>query len=193
MLQTWAGLAAVALTIGAYVPYVRWILQGKVRPHFYSWVIWSLTTSIVFFAQVSAGGGSGAWPTAVSALITILVAVLAWRLKSDLSVTRTDQFFMGAALASLPAWFFTADPFWSVVILTAVDALGFGPTLRKLWRYPHEESMQFYAVFAVRSALTIVALETLNPTTVLFPATMVSACIIVCGLLWWRRRTIPAF
>jgi hypothetical protein len=191
VLQTLASAASILLTIGAYVPYARAIRLGEVKPHFYSWVIWSLTTSIVFLAQLAADGGAGAWPTGVSALITIYVAALAWWLKSDLSVTPLDRGFLAAALAALPAWFFTADPLWSVVILTLVDALGFGPTLRKLWHFPYEESLLFYALFVLRSVLSIVALETLNLTTVLFPAMMVSACTLVCVLLCQRRRAIP--
>jgi hypothetical protein len=188
ILQAWASLASILLTIGAYVPYVSAIRKGVVKPHFYSWLIWSLTTSIVFFAQLAADGGVGAWPTAVSALITIYVALMALWLKSDVSVTRTDRLFLAAALASLPIWFLTADPLWSVVILTTVDALGFGPTLRKLWHYPFEESLLFYALFALRSLLSVVALETLNLTTTLFPVVMVVACVLTCALLWWRRR-----
>jgi hypothetical protein len=188
VLHTLAGLASILLTIGAYVPYLHAIRRGVVKPHFYSWLIWSLTTSIVFVAQLAADGGAGAWPTGVSALITLYVALLALWLKSDISVTRTDRLFLVAALASLPTWFLTADPLWSVVILTMVDALGFGPTLRKLWHYPLEESLLFYALFALRSLLSIVALQTLNLTTVLFPAMMVVACALVCLLLWWRRR-----
>jgi hypothetical protein len=185
-----AGLASILLTIGAYVPYVGAIRKGVVKPHFYSWLIWSLTTSIVFFAQLAAAAGIGAWPTGVSALITIAVALLALWLKSDISVTRADQGFLAAALASLPVWFLTADPLWSVVILTAVDALGFGPTLRKLWHYPFEESLLFYALFALRSLLSVLALETLNLTTTLFPVVMVAACVLTCALLWWRRRGV---
>ncbi|MDR0780553.1 MAG: hypothetical protein LBF16_07650 [Pseudomonadales bacterium] len=191
MSHTLASLASILLTLGAYVPYVRAIRQGTVKPHFYSWLIWSLTTSIVFLAQLAADGGVGAWPTGVSALITIYVAALALWLKSDISVTRADRLFLAVALASLPIWFFTADPLWSVVILSLVDGLGFGPTLRKLWHYPYEESLLFYALFTLRSVLSIVALEALNLTTVLFPALMVAASALVCVLLWWRRRTAP--
>ena len=181
-------MAAIVLTIVAYVPYLKAIHGGLVKPHFFSWVIWSLTTTIVFVAQLSAQGGAGAWPTGVSALITLYVAFLAWRMKSDISITPLDRIFFTASLASLPAWFFTADPLWSVIILTTVDALGFGPTLRKLLRYPHEESLVFYALFAIRSLLSAMALETRNATTMLFPVVMVIACSLVCALLIWRRR-----
>jgi hypothetical protein len=187
-----AALLAIALTVAAYVPYVAAIRAGRVKPHFFSWLIWTLTTSIVCVAQLAADGGMGAWPTAMSALITAYVAWLALVLKSDFSSTAADTGFLLAALFSLPAWFFTSDPLWIVVILTLVDGLGFGPTLRKAWARPHEESLPFYAVFALRSLLSCYALESRTLTTLLFPAAMVVACVLVCALLWWRRARVTA-
>ena len=187
-----ASLASIVLTLVAFAPYIADIRNRKVKPHVFSWVIWSITTGVVFFAQLSADGGAGAWPTAVSALITTYVAILAWVLRSDISITRSDRAFLIASLAALPAWFFTSDPLWSVVILTVVDVLGFGPTLRKAYAFPHEESLQFYNLFIVRSILSVLALETLNLTTVLFPAAMVVACCGVAILLVWRRKTLSA-
>jgi len=191
-LQEIASLAAIVLTFVAYAPYLATIRTGVTRPHYYSWLIWSLTTAVVFVAQLSAEGGVGAWPTGVSAAITIYVTWLAWRLHGDTQATRLDQAFLGMALLSLPLWLLTADPLWAVVILTTVDVLGFGPTLRKAWHLPWEESLLFYALFTVRSALSVLALESLNLTTLLFPVAMVLACLVVCALLWWRRRVLPA-
>jgi hypothetical protein len=186
------GLAAVVLTVVAYVPYIGAIRAKAVKPHFFSWLIWSLTTVIVFFAQMAAEGGAGAWSTGMSAAITLYVAWLALVLRSDFSNTTADWCFLIAAMLSLPVWFFTDDPLWSVVILTVVDAFGFGPTLRKAWHKPQEESMQFYLLFGARSLLSVAALESRTLTTVLFPAAMVVACVLVSVLLWWRRRQPPA-
>jgi hypothetical protein len=191
ILQQIASLAAIVLTVVAYVPYIKAIRAAQVKPHFFSWLIWSLTTAIVFVAQLAAQGGAGAWPTGVSAAITVYVAWLAMVLRSDFTATKIDWTFLIAALLSLPLWYLTDDPLWSVVILTVVDALGFGPTLRKVLARPEEESLLFYALFAVRSALSVLALESLSMTTVLFPAVMVVACVWVCILLWWKRRVLP--
>src|SRR5687768_5095367 len=180
-------IVSIVLTFVAYAPYIAAIRKRQVKPHFFSWVIWSITTAVVFFAQLSADGGAGAWPTAVSALITMFVAALSWVLRSDINITRADRGFLIASLAALPAWFFTADPLWSVLILTVVDVLGFGPTLRKAYTYPYEESLQFYNLFIVRSVFSVLALETRNLTTMLFPSAMVVACGVVSLLLWWRR------
>jgi hypothetical protein len=42
----------------------------------------------------------------------------------------------------------------------------------------------------VRSVFSVLALETRNLTTMLFPLAMVVACAVVSLLLWWRRKTL---
>ena len=185
------GLLSVALTIASFAPYVIQIRSGTMKPHVFSWVIWSISTAVVFFAQLVADGGAGAWPTGVSAAMTVYVTWLAWSLRRDITITRSDWLFLWTALASLPLWYVTADPLWAVVILTTIDVLGFGPTLRKLYDFPYEESLLFYVVFVVRSGLSILALESLSLTTLLFPVAMMLSCMLVCLLLIWRRQVIP--
>lgn len=185
------GLLSIALTFAAYAPYVTQIRRGTMRPHVFSWLIWTISTAVVFLAQVAADGGPGAWPTGLSALLTAYVTWLAWSLRRNISITRSDWFFLCAALGSVPLWYMTGNPLWAVVILTTIDVLGFGPTVRKLYNLPYEESLWFYLLFAMRSGISLLALETLSPTTVLFPLAMVLACLVVCGLLLWRRRVIP--
>jgi hypothetical protein len=184
------GLLSIALTFVAYAPYVRQIRAGTTKPHVFSWVIWSISTAVVFLAQVAADGGPGAWPTGMSALLTAYVTWLAWSRCRDIRITRSDRFFLWAALASVPLWYLTGDPLWAVIILTTIDVLGFGPTVRKLYSLPYEESLWFYLLFTARSAVSLLALETLSVTTVLFPLAMVLSCLVVCGLLLWRRRVV---
>lgn len=84
---------AIALTFVAFVPYIFSILSGATKPHVFSWVIWGTTTSIVFFAQVEAKGGIGAWPIGVSGAIAVFIAFLAFVKRSDISITKTDWVF----------------------------------------------------------------------------------------------------
>ncbi len=177
---------AIALTFIAFAPYIRGILKGEISPHIFSWVIWSTTTLIVFFATIEGGGGVGAWPIGLSGLIVLFITLLAYR-RSDRSITRLDWAFLIAAFASLPLWFFTRDPLWAVVILTTVDLLGFGPTLRKAYHHPHEEGLSLFAIYAFRNLLVIGAMERYSLTTVLFPVTIALACIAVIALVITRR------
>lgn len=181
---------AIVLTLIAFFPYIRAIFKGTVRPHVFSWVIWGSTTFVVFLAQLEDHGGVGAWPIGVSGTITIFIALLAYLKRADISITRTDWLFFVTAMSSLPLWYFTADPMWAVVILTTVDVLGFGPTVRKAYAFPYSESLVFFGLFTARNLFVIMALEHCSVTTVLFPAVIATACVLLMALLTYRRRVL---
>ncbi|WP_417222146.1 hypothetical protein [Amphritea sp.] len=181
---------AILLTFVAFVPYIRSILRGNTRPHVFSWFIWGITTVIVFFAQLEAQGGIGAWPIGLSGVVTVGVAVLAFLKRADISITRTDWVFFTIALASLPFWYLTSDPLWTVVVLTLVDLLGFGPTMRKAYGFPHQENQLFFLSFMLRNVFVILALEHYSITTVLFPLSIAVACSCLLMIVAYRRRVI---
>lgn len=179
---------AIVLTLVAFFPYIRSIIKATVRPHVFSWVIWGTTTFVVFLAQLDDHGGAGAWPIGVSGVITIFIAVLAYLKRADVSITRTDRLFFVSAMSSLPFWYLTSDPLWAVVILTTVDVLGFGPTVRKAYALPHSESLLFFALFTARNLIVIMALENYTVTTVLFPAVTAAACALLIAMVMYRRH-----
>lgn len=181
---------AIVLTLIAFVPYIRSILAGTIKPHVFSWLIWSTITIIVFFAQLDADGGIGAWPIGVSAVITVYIACLALLKRSDLSITLLDWMFLFSALASVPLWYFSSDPTWSVIVLTVIDLLGFGPTIRKAYHFPHEESLAFFFLFFLRNMFTLLALEQYSVATMLFPLAISGACILLFILVIYRRRVL---
>jgi hypothetical protein len=156
----------------------------------FSWVIWALGTFVVFLAQLAGSGGLGAWPIGVSGLITAYIAVLAYGKKCDTVITKLDWAFLTVALSALPSWFLTSDPLWAVVILTALDLAGFGPTFRSAYVRPHDERMGFYALAAGRNVLAILALEQYSLTTVLFPAAVGIACLAFVAMVAYRRKVL---
>jgi hypothetical protein len=93
-------------------------------------------------------------------------------------------------MSSLPFWYLTADPLWAVVVLTTVDVLGFGPTVRKAWQLPHSESLLFFGLFMARNIIAIAALENHSLTTVLFPAAIAAACFMLMAMVSYRRRVV---
>ena len=181
---------AIALTFAAFVPYIRTIIGGTTKPHVFSWVIWGTTTFVVFLAQLEGKAGVGAWPIGVSGTITIFDALLPYVKRADITITKTDWLFFASAMSSLPLWYLTSDPLWAVVVLTTVDVLGFGPTVRKAYRFPHSESLLFFALFTARNLIVILALENYSVTTVLFPATIAAACALLIAMVMYRRHVL---
>ena len=181
---------AIALNFISFYPYVRDVLRGTVKPHVFSWIIWGITTCVIFLAQLEDRGGVGAWPMGLAGVLTFFVAFLAYVKKGDLAITRTDWIFFIAALSALPFWYFTSTPLWAVVILTAVDLLGFGPTVRKVFDHPRSESLTFYVLFTSRNLISIPALENFSVTTVLSPAVISLATALFIGMALYRRRVL---
>lgn len=190
MLKELLSLVATILTFAAFVPYISSILAGKTKPHVFSWVVWGVTTLVVFFAQLAGGGGVGAYAMGISALITFYVAYLAYRFQSDGSVTCSDWAFFVSSLLAIPVWYYTSDPLWAVVILTLVDTLGVWPTIRKAYVKPHEEQIALYAITTIRNLILIMSLEVYSLTTILFPAVMSAACIPLILIIYYRRDKV---
>ena len=180
---------AITLTLVAFFPYIRSILNDEIKPHVFSWVIWGTTTFVVFLAQLEDDAGVGAWPIGVSGVITIFIAILAYVKRADITITGIDWLFFIAAISSLPLWYLTADPLSAVIVLTTVDVLGFGPTVRKAYADPFSESLLFFALFAARNCFVITALEHYSMTTVLFPVVIAMACLLLIAMILYRRRS----
>ena len=181
---------AIAITFIAFIPYIRSIHQGKTKPHAFSWIIWASVTFIIFLATLSDKGGAGAWPIGISGLITLYVAFLAYSIKSDRMISNIDWLFFIIAMTSIPLWYFTSNPLWSVIILTTIDLLGFFPTFRKSFNHPYDEQLTFFNLMASRNLIIMIALENYSLTTILFPAATAIACILLVLMVLIRRKII---
>jgi len=181
----------LALTFLAFYPYIRGILNGQTRPHIFTWCIWGVGTLVVFVAQLMDGGGYGAIVIGVSGLMTLGIAGLALRHNADLSIVPLDWVFLLLAASALPFWVLTETALAAVIILTVVDLLGFGPSVRKAYFEPWSENATFFAIGVVRNLMVILALGQYSWTTVLFPAAVAIACAAFVTLILIRRRFQP--
>lgn len=184
------GGVAVVLSLVAFIPYIRSILRGQTKPHMFSWIIWGLTTFVIFLAQFSDKGGAGTWSIGLSGAIALFIALLAFLRRSDVSITSLDWCFFIAALAAIPLWYMTDNPLSAVIILTTIDILGFLPTVRKAYHKPFEEALPLYVIVNFRNIISIAALENYSATTLLFPVATTAASLPFIAMVLWRRRAL---
>jgi len=85
-------LIAALLAVAGNLPYLWKIVKGKVRPHPYSWMVWSIVSCIIFFGQVAKGAGVGAIPTGTSEIFTIIIFLFSLRYGFK-KIKRIDTFF----------------------------------------------------------------------------------------------------
>jgi hypothetical protein len=181
------GYLAIVVAIISYVPYFRGIFANRVKPHAFSWLVWSVLTGIAFAAQVTKQGGAGAWVTGFTALISFVLFLLAL-IKGDRRFATADWLSLASAFAALILWQSTNDPTLSVILVTITDALGFLPTVRKGHHKPHEDSRMLWSITAVKWALAIIALESYSLVTLLYPAYLLITNALYPMYLTWRQH-----
>jgi hypothetical protein len=164
-------IASIMAVIGN-VPYLASVIQGKVKPHPYTWLVWSIVSATTFFGGLVKGAGIGALPTGIAEGFTILIFFVS--LKNGFAVVeKTDTYYLIAALLGLIPWWVTKDPTWSVICAVSIDVIAFMPTFFKTWKKPGTERGILYAMNVTRHALTLSALSSYNMATTLHSIVMI--------------------
>ncbi len=187
-LQEVLGGIAVSFGLFGYVFYVRGILQGKVKPHAFTWFVWGLLTAIAFVAQIVEGGGAGSWVTGVTALCSFCFAFVGLSASSRVFITKSDWAFFVGALLTIPIWYFSGNPLWSVIIITITDAVAFAPTFRKAYFNPETENGWTYTLSGIKFVVSLFALQSFTWTTAIYPASLVIANLVFVAMLVCRKQ-----
>ena len=182
-------LMGAVLTLACYVPYFWGLYKKTLKPHMFSWLIWGVLMGIACAAQITAGGGNGTLIMGLSSFFSLAIAAYA-AYAGEKHITRSDYVRFVFACASIPLWLATKNPLYAVTLISLIDVAAFWPTVRKSWSKPYEESLPTFALAACQLATSILALDTINLTTALYPATLVLLNMSFCGLLVYRRRKL---
>jgi hypothetical protein len=184
------GVIAAALGFVAYAPYVRDIYAGRAKPHPYSWFVWGLTSVIIFAIQVSHGAGAGSYTTATIAFIAFFVCLSSYLKYGHSEITLADTLLFIAALIATALWLFAKEPLLSMVLLCASDCFAIGPSLRKAWVKPHEETLSMWSLNALRHGLSILALQHYSLITVLNPTVWIIGNTAFSIMLVYRSKKL---
>ena len=182
------GILTIAIGILSYSVYFRDVFRGKTRPDAFSWLIWGVLASVIFFAQSATHGGPGAWATAFTAIVCYLIAITAY-IRGDGRIKLIDAISLIGAAIGVCLWYYTSDPLYTVLCAVGVGALGFVPTFRKAFKKPQEETTITYFLNGLKFAVAIIALESFTPVTWLYPGALVVLNMSLASMLYLRRST----
>ncbi|MEX3810729.1 hypothetical protein AB3X96_10720 [Paraburkholderia sp. BR13439] len=186
------GVMGAIVSLIAFLPYGLAIWRGTVRPHLFTWLVWSVVTAIAAVGQFVAGAGPSAWSTAAIAATCFFVLV-ASVFRGERRRTTFDWLCLVAALSAIPLWILTNDPTWSICLVTLIELVGLGPTVRKTILDPWSESLLYFALCVLKYALAILALPKWSVAVAFYPAVNIVASIGVCSLMVVRRRQVGAY
>lgn len=188
-LKVTLGLIAAALALFSSYLYIRDIFRGNTKPHTYTWLIWSIVTTIAFLGQVVSGGGPGSWATGVAAVVTIFTLVLSLRGHyGTKDVTNFDKVCLVLAILSILPWLLTKNILWSVLLATFIDLIAFFPTMRKTWHAPRSESLGSMYADAVKHSLSMISMGTYSLVTLIYPASVLLTKFVIIGEIVFLRK-----
>ena len=183
-------LGGILMVIG-YIPYLKDILAGKTKPHLYTWIIWTITWGTALVALLYAGGKFGSIVMITGMILVLWVLGLCFK-HGTKNITRSDTVTLIFALLAVVAWWQLRDPTISVIMVTAIDGLGYIPTLRKTYQEPNSETMSFWFIMAAVTFISIVANAEYNFLTVFYLGVVTLANITVAMTIVLRRKALSS-
>ncbi len=187
------GLISLFFTGASLVPYMWTLHTGKTKPHMFSWIIWTLLSSIVSAGQFAGGAGAGAWAAGFTALCSVLIVFQSLK-HGEKNITRSDWIFFIAALSGIPLWMITSDPLYSIILVTVINVAAYGPTVRKSWDKPYQENALSYGMASFKHIATLFAIEKMSVLNCLFPVMMVfinGGVTLFLMIRRWQLRERP--
>ncbi len=183
------GAIAALLALFSSFLYIRDIFRGNTKPHIYTWLIWSIVTTIVFLGQWFSGGGPGSWATGVAAVVTIFTLFLAlWGGYGTKDITNFDKVCLVLALIAILPWLIAKSILWSVILSTVIDLIAFFPTMRKTWYAPQSESLGSMYADVVKHSLSIFSMESYSLVNWIFPSSVLITKFIIIGEIVYLRK-----
>lgn len=180
------GIISIALVFISSLPYMITVHRGQTKPHLFTWIIWTIPSAIVFAGQSVSHAGAGGWATGFAVMCNLVIVYQSIQYAGK-SITRSDWFFLIGGLAAIPLWLLTQDPLYSVILVTIIDVLGYGPTMRKSWNAPHEENAVAYFLLLPKHIASLLAMEDYSMVNVLFPIAMIIVNGALVAFLYIRR------
>jgi membrane-associated HD superfamily phosphohydrolase len=180
-------LIASALLIIGYIPYFRDTFAKKTKPHLFTWLIWGITQGTATVALLYGGGRFGSVALIIGTLLVLFIFLLSFKYGTK-DISKSDRLVLALALIAIIIWWQLKQPLITVFMVSAIDGLGYIPTIRKSFKDPWSETLSFWLIMAIVDCLAIASNGEYNLLTVFYLSVLGVANIIVSSVCIVRRR-----
>ncbi len=164
-------LAVAALILGFYgfIPYLRDILKGKVKPARSARIMFAALLVIALFQQHDLGSRYALAITIGEAAGSILILLSSLKYGVG-GLKKLDVVCYVLLAADLFFWLTTSNSLIALHLTVLADLIAFTPTLEKTWHDPSSETTTFFLLGVIAPLLSIAASKELTYGIILFPA-----------------------
>ena len=130
---------SVLLAIYCGVPYIRSILNGKTKPHQFSWFIFAIMNAIVTISQYLKGGRASVLISLTFLISNIVILVLAFK-RGTRQTSKFDMLLLALSLITIIAWAVTKNPSVAIWLTVLIDIFATAMIVLKIKNYPSSEA-----------------------------------------------------
>ena len=159
--------SALAISVGANIPYIFDIIKGRAKPERISWLLWTLLGLTYYFSAMFADGATLFTLGELIGPVVIFILALKFGVGGK---SRFDIYALVIALVAFGLLFVFDGVLIGLLLALFIDGIGAVLTIRKLRVDPSSESRIFWALGATAATLALLSLQTYTIETMLFPA-----------------------
>lgn len=182
-------IIAAALTIIAYIPYLKDIFAKRTKPHMFTWLIWCITQGTATVALLYGGGKFGSISLIIGTFLVFSIFLLSFKYGTK-DITASDIIVLALLFIAIVIWWQLDNSLIAVLMVSVIDSGGYIPTVRKTFKDPWSETLSFWIIMAIVSGLSIISNAEYNFLTVTYLSVLFVANIIVSLICITRRKVI---
>jgi len=182
-------VVSIVISTISFVPYIRDILKGKTRPHAYTWLIWIITQGTAAAGIWHGGGGVGTIGFVSGTILVVAVFLMSFKYGTK-NITKSDTIILIMALLAILVWWKLNSPVTAVLMVSAIDLLGYIPSYRKTFYEPWSETALTWFGFVVANMFGIAAMQQYNLLTLSYILTITLANGLMVILCLVRRNQL---
>jgi len=183
-MQVILGVAALVLNVIGYIPYIRDIFRHIVKPHPYTWAIWTILVTIAAVNQVRNGGGYSSLFFISTTILVTLVFFLSLKYGMG-GASKIDKTCLVLAIILLLYWLTTKDTHISTICAVFIDGIGAVPTLIKVYHFPRTETYVQWVFAGIAGLFTMLSVPRLDWILIIYPlyVILMNGAVVVTKLL----------
>src|SRR5487761_1865698 len=139
--------AIISGVLGAYssVPYIRAILNGKTKPHQFSWLVFFIMNGVTFLSQFLAGARKSDILYAIFFIGSGIILLLSFKYGVR-DTSKWDRMLLGLALATIIVWIITRNNSVAIWLTVFVDVIAETMLILKIKHAPHSEDPKAWII-----------------------------------------------
>lgn len=186
--------AFLSAILGVYcsIPYIISIINGKTKPHQFSWLVFSVMNGIVFVSQFLEGGRGS---IIIYGLFTV-GSTLNFLLSLKYGVrdsSKWDKMLFAFALATIVVWLLTRSNEIAIWLTVLIDIFATSMIILKLRSEPHSEAPWPWILATMATGFGLLTLVG-KPLSILYvrPTYGVVCNVVLIGFIYYYRRNKKA-